>query len=176
MVRKILLILVILLVVFAVFIQSRPAAFSVQRSATMAATPATIFPHLNDFHLWDAWLPWNELDAQMQKTYSGSPSGVGAVYEWKGNDDVGSGRMTVTEAVANERVAIRLEFFEPMEGINPTTFTIVPHGAQSTVTWRMEGKNGFIGKAFSVFVDMDAMLGKDFDKGLAKLKAVVERP
>jgi hypothetical protein len=176
MLRKILLILAIVLIAFAVFIQSRPAAFSVQRSATMAAAPEKIFPHLNDFHLWDAWSPWNELDAQMQKTYSGSPSGVGAVYEWKGNDDVGSGRMTVTEAVPNEKVAIRLEFFKPMEATNPTTFTIVPQGAQSTVTWRMEGQNGFIGKAFSVFVDMDAMVGKDFDKGLAKLKAVVEKP
>ena len=161
-------------VVFCGVVATRPATFTVTRHATMAAAPEVVFPYVNDFQKWQAWSPWEKLDPAMQRTFSGPPAGVGADYAWTGNKAVGRGRMTVTESMQPSRVAIRLEFIEPMAGVSDTVFGLLPKDGGTEVTWTMTGHNDFVGKAFCMFMDMDAMVGKDFEAGLANLKARAE--
>lgn len=175
MLKKVLLALAIVCVGLCALIATRPDKFTIQRSAVIAAAPDKVFPHINDFHKWDAWSPWEKLDPKMQKSYTGAPAGQGAVYDWKGNDDVGTGRMTIVESAAGQKILIKLEFLEPWTAVNDTTFEFKPEGTGTAVTWRMEGKSDFMGKAMGLLMDMDSMIGKDFDQGLANLKGVVEK-
>lgn len=153
----------------------KPDTFTVTRVVTIKAPPEKIAPLINDFHQWAAWSPWEHLDPAMQRTFSGAPAGKGAIYEWKGNKDVGRGRMEVTDAATPAKTVIKLDFMEPFESHNTTEFTLVPQGAETQVTWTMNGPMQFISKIMSVFSSMDAMIGKDFDKGLASMKAVAEK-
>lgn len=153
---------------------SKPATFRVERGATIGAPPTAVFSNLEDFHRWAEWSPWEKLDPQMQRTHGGPPNGPGATYAWSGNDDVGEGRMTVLATKPNERVEIKLEFLKPFEATNTTIFALKPVSGGTEVSWSMEGPNSFIGKVMSVFADMDAMIGKDFEAGLANLKRVSE--
>ncbi len=173
MVKKILAAVAVLILGFVAFIATRPADFVVTRKATIAAPPEVIFPFVNDFHSWKQWSPWEGLDPKMVTTFDGPPAGKGAIYAWKGNDEVGEGRMTILESVPNDRVIIKLEFLKPFEATNTTTLDFVA-GPSTEVTWKMEGTNNFMSKAAGVFMNMDEMIGKDFDKGLAKLKALGE--
>lgn len=162
--------LVLLLAVIAM----QPADFSIQRSTTVAAPPETVFGLVNDFHQWDKWSPWAKLDPAMVTTFEGEALGAGAIYTWKGNSAVGEGKMTILESRSPELVGIQLEFIAPMKATNTAEFSFKPEGAGTAVTWSMAGRNNFMGKAFGFFVDMDAMLGADFEKGLAAMKAAAE--
>lgn len=174
MLKKILLGVAVALVALAGFVFTRPAAFSVQRSITIQSPADLPFALVNDFHRWAAWSPWEKKDPGMTRTFLGADAGLDAMYEWAGNKNVGAGRMTILESKPSERIRIRLEFLTPFEAQNTTTFTFTPSGNDVTVTWRMEGRNEFFGKLFSLFVDMDQAIGKDFDAGLANLKAAAE--
>jgi hypothetical protein len=172
---KIILVAILLIVVaFAIVVATRPGEFRVTRTATMAAPADLVFARVNDLHQWDAWSPWAKLDPGMKQTHAGAPAGPGAVYSWAGNKDVGEGRMTITESRTNELVRIQLEFLKPFASVNTTEFTFTPQGDQTTVAWSMTGKNNFIAKAFCMFMDMDKMVGGDFEKGLAQMKALTE--
>ena len=164
----------VLVLILVAVIATRPATFEVQRSATMAAAPATVHAIVNDPRRWAEWSPWEELDPDMKKTFSGAETGVGAIYEWEGNKDVGKGVMTIRESKSPELVRYELAFVEPFESVADTTIAIKPEGDGSQVTWTMSGKNNFIAKAFSLVMDMDSMIGSDFEKGLAKLTTVAE--
>jgi uncharacterized protein YndB with AHSA1/START domain len=154
---------------------TKPDTFSVERHTTIAASPAIVYANLDDFHRWAAWSPWEKLDPGMKKTYGGPAKGVGSTYAWSGNDDVGEGRMTVLESDPNRRLVVRLEFIKPFATTSTTVYTLEPAAAGGTeLTWSMDGPNSFPGKIMSVFVDMDAMIGKDFEKGLADLKRISE--
>jgi uncharacterized protein YndB with AHSA1/START domain len=159
---------------FLGFVATRPSDFRVERSIEIAAPTEAVFPHVNDFHRWAAWSPWEKLDPAMKKDFGGAPAGVGATYAWQGNDDVGSGKMSITESRPNERIGIQLVFLSPFEATNKTEFAFTPAGAGSTLTWTMTGQNDFMGKLFSVFMDMDWMIGKDFEAGLSGIKAQAE--
>lgn len=172
MLKKVALALVVLVAAFCLYVATRPAEFRIARSRTMAAPPETVHAHINDFRRWPAWSPWEKLDPAMKREVSGAPSGPGATYYWSGNDRVGEGRMTITESRPPQSVTIRLEFIEPWAATNTTRFDLVPSGQGTNVTWTMTGRNGFFAKAFSVFADMDAMVGPDFERGLASLDAV----
>jgi hypothetical protein len=174
MLKKILIVVAALVVVFAVVVAMQPAAFRIERKATIAAPDSVVFAQVNDFHRWDAWSPWAKLDPVMKQTYEGSPAGVGAVYSWAGNKDVGEGRMTITESTPNSLIRIKLEFLKPFATSNTTEFTFTPAGDQTSVTWAMTGQNNFIAKAFGLFMNMDKMIGGDFEKGLAQMKTAVE--
>ena len=174
MARKILAVLALLVAGFAVVVALQPAEFRVERSATIAAPPETVFAQVNDFHSWEAWNPWGKLDPAMQQSYSGAASGTGAGYAWAGDGNVGEGRMTITESRPPERILIRLEFLKPMAATNTAEFTFAPHDGGTVVTWSMTGRNGFMGKAFGLFMDMDQMVGGMFEQGLASMKAAVE--
>jgi uncharacterized protein YndB with AHSA1/START domain len=153
---------------------TRPGQFRVARSARIDAPPERVYEKVNDFHHWPSWSPWEELDPSMTKTHSGAPSGKGAVYEWKGNKKVGRGRMEITDSEPSRRIAMKLDFFEPFEAHNTVELTLVAGGNGTDVTWAMSGTNPFLMKVIGVFMNMDKMVGKDFEKGLARLKGLVE--
>lgn len=167
---------VIILVVtaFVIIVAIQPAVFRVSRSATIAAPASGIFPHVNEFRKWTSWSPWEKLDPNLGRTYEGPEGGEGAKYAWKGNKQVGEGRMTITQSTPNERIGIRLEFLKPFAATNQTEFLFKEQGGQTTVDWTMTGEKNFVMKAFCMFMNMDKMVGKDFEKGLAGLKAVSE--
>jgi Polyketide cyclase / dehydrase and lipid transport len=174
MLKKILLALVVILGAFAGFVATRPAHMHVERSISTKAPPSFVYGQIADFHLWGTWSPWEKLDPTMKKTYSGPESGEGAHYAWVGNDKVGEGAMTIVGAKSPERVDIKLEFLKPFAATNATTFLIKNTSEGSTVTWAMDGENNFMAKAAGIFMDMDKMVGGDFERGLAQLKAASE--
>jgi hypothetical protein len=153
---------------------TRPGTMRVERSTAVKATPPQIFPLINDFRRWTAWSPWEKIDPALNRTYKGAAQGRGAVYEWTGNRQVGQGRMEITDAAEPGRVTIDLDFIKPFKAHNVTRFELVPEGDSTRVTWTMTGATPFMGKVMGVFVDMDQMIGKDFEKGLVALKAVAE--
>ena len=176
MIKKILSGLGLALVLLLIFAATRPDTFRVERSIVVQAPAAKVFPLLNDFHNFPAWSPWQKLDPAMQVTHSGPQAGPGAVYTWKGNSDVGSGRMEVLAQVPDNSVTVKLDFLEPFEGHNTSQYTLKTEGATTTVTWAMFGPSPFVSKLMGVFVSMDSMIGKDFELGLTNLKAVAEKP
>jgi hypothetical protein len=163
-----------LIALFVAVVSTRPAAFRITRSATMAAPPAAVFEQVNDFRNWEAWSPWAKLDPTMKQTYEGAPAGVGAVYTWTGNNQVGEGRMTITESRPTDLVRIDLQFLKPFKANNVAEFTFKPADGQTAVEWSMTGTKNFMLKAFSLVMNMDKMVGRDFEKGLAAMKAKVE--
>jgi Polyketide cyclase / dehydrase and lipid transport len=172
---KILIGLAVLVVVFVAVVAMQPSEFRVVRNATIAAPAPVVFAEVNDFRKWEAWSPWAKLDPAMQKTYTGAPAGAGAVYAWSGNGEVGEGRTTITESRPGDLVRIRLEFVRPFAVTNDVEFTFKPDGDRTAVTWSMTGRNGFMAKAAGLFMDMDKMVGDQFESGLAQLKAVAEK-
>ena len=158
----------------AVVVATQPEEFKVSRTTSVKASPDVIFNQINDFHNWDKWSPWAKLDPNMKTTYSGPPAGVGSSYSWTGNDEVGEGKMTVIESRPSEQVKIDLDFIKPFAAKNLTEFSLKPDGDTTQVTWVMTGKKNFATKAFCLVMDMDKMVGGDFEKGLAQMKTVVE--
>jgi len=147
----------------------------VERTASIKAPPEKIFAVLDDFHNWGVWSPWEKMDPDMKRTFSGAANGQGAVYEWQGNSKVGQGRMEITDATAPSQVTIKLDFIKPFEGHNVAEFVLQPSGEATNVTWTMRGPSPYIAKVMSVFCNMDSMIGKDFEAGLANLKAATEK-
>ncbi|MBT9527094.1 MAG: SRPBCC family protein [Rhizobacter sp.] len=175
MLKKIALVIVALIAVVLIYAATRPDSFSVQRTATIKAPPEKVFALINDFHNWPAWSPWEKLDPAMKRTHTGANAGQGAVYAWLGNSDVGEGRMEIVESVPSSRVGIKLDFITPFESKNTTLFTLQPQGDSTQVTWLMQGPAPYVTKLMTVFVSMDKMIGKDFETGLANMKAAAEK-
>ena len=175
MIKKILLVIVVLVGAVLAYAATRPASMRVERQMTIQAPPDRIFTLISDFHNWAAWSPWEKMDPEMKRTYPGMQSGRGAAYEWAGNSDVGSGRMEITDVAPPSRITMNVDFSEPFEAHNVAEFTLVPHGHSTTVTWAMSGQNAYMAKLMGIFVDMDNMIGRDFETGLANLKAVAEK-
>ncbi len=163
-----------ILVGLLVVIAMQPADFRLERSATIGAPPEEVFAQVNDFHAWQEWSPWAKLDPDVKNTYQGSDAGTDAVFKWSGNNEVGEGKMTIIESKPNELVRIKLEFIRPFAATNTAEFDFKPEGEGTAVTWKMYGPNSFVGKAIHLVMDMDKMLGSDFEKGLAQMKSVVE--
>lgn len=172
MLKKILLGLVGVIALFLVYAATRPADFRVERSATLAASPAALFAQVNDHRKFNAWNPFLKVDPNVKNTYSGPASGVGAACSWDGNSDIGAGSATIVESKPGELVRMRMDWKRPMEGTATVDFTFKPAGDKTVVTWAMYGKNGFVGKAVSVFMDCDKMCGPPFEQGLADLGKV----
>ncbi|MBZ4376972.1 SRPBCC family protein [Corallococcus interemptor] len=162
------------LALFAGFVATRPDTFTVTRSATVPGSPDIAFGLVNDFHQWNQWSPWEGLDPDMKRTFGGAESGVGATYAWTGNDDVGQGQMTIEEASVNASIRVKLEFIKPFASTSITTFAFKPADTGTTVNWTMTGDHNFISKAMCLFMDMDQVVGKDFEKGLASLKTAAQ--
>jgi hypothetical protein len=169
-------VLAVVLVAFLGFVATRPADFRISRSAIMSAPPADVFAQVNDFHNWEAWSPWAKLDPNSKVTFAGASAGTGAIFTWAGNDKVGEGSMEITTSQPSELILIRLEFIKPFKDVCTTEFTFKPEGQQTQVSWTMSGQRGFMGKLVCCFMHMDKMVGGDFEKGLASMKDVVEKP
>jgi hypothetical protein len=153
---------------------TRPDTFQVQRATRVNASPAEIFPLINDLRRWSAWSPYERKDPAMKRTYSGAASGPGAVYEWDGNRDIGRGRMEITETSAPSRVTLKLDFIKPFEAHNVVEFTLEARGDATSVTWALHGPASYMSKIMGLFFSVERMVGKDFESGLANLKAVAE--
>jgi hypothetical protein len=156
----------------AAFIAWQPSEFLIVRGRTMAAPPEIVFAHVNDLHRWAAWSPWEKLDPDMKREHSGAPFGPGASYAWAGNEQAGEGRMTITDSQAPGSVTLRLEFVKPYPATNTVQFDILHGGLGTDVTWSMTGRNNFLAKAVSLFMDVDKMVGRDFEQGLEALDGV----
>lgn len=175
MLKKILIVLVLAIAGVLLYAATRPDTFQVQRRATIAAPPDKVFALVEDFHRWGEWSPWEKLDPAMTRTFSGAERGVGAVYAWRGNQDVGEGRMEITEATAPGKVLIKLDFIEPFPANNTAEFVLAPKDGGTEVTWTMRGPSPYVTKLMDTVIGMDRMVGKDFEAGLANLKAAAER-
>jgi hypothetical protein len=175
MIKKILIPVLILIVVFVIVVALQPSHYRIARSTTISAPPAEVFAQVNDLHKFQDWSPWAKLDPDLKQTYEGAPTGAGAAYAWEGNKKVGQGRMSITESKENELVNMRLEFFKPFASVATTEFALKPEADQTALTWSMSGENNFIAKAFCLFMNMDKMVGGDFERGLAQLKELIEK-
>jgi uncharacterized protein YndB with AHSA1/START domain len=174
MLKKIVLALSAFIVGFSIFVYLQPGEFKVSRAILIAAPAAQVFEQVNDFHHWTAWSPWAKLDPAMTTHFEGAPFGRGAVYGWKGNDKVGEGKMTLLQSDPASMIRIQIDFESPMKATHLTEFSFKADSQGTLVNWSMFGKNNFISKAFHLFIDMDKMIGADFEKGLAQLKMVSE--
>jgi len=174
MLIKILIGIAVIVVVFVVVVALQPSDFRIERTTTIAAPANAVFAQVNDFHKWEAWSPYDKIDPALKRIYSGAPAGVGAIYEWDGNKHVGEGKATITESRPNEWVQIRLDFLKPFAATNMAEFSLVPQGGQTAITWSMTGRNNFMFKAVGLFMNMDKMVGAQFEQGLAQLKTLVE--
>jgi uncharacterized protein YndB with AHSA1/START domain len=178
MLKAIAVIAVILAIAVAVVLalaMTKQDEIRVQRTATIRAPAEAIFPLIADFQKWRSWSPYEEKDPDMKRTYEGAASGKGAIYAWNGDKNVGSGRMEILDAATPSKVVIKLDFFTPFEGHNTAEFTMLPQGDGTRVTWLMHGPANFMSKLIQVFIDLDHMIGRDFEAGLAKLKQTVEK-
>ena len=176
MLKTILVALAVIIVVLVVIVALQPSDFRVARSTTISAPPPAVFAQVNDFHKWEAWNPWGKIDPAMKQTYEGALSGPGAIYTWSGNNEVGEGRMTITDSRPSDLIRDKLEFFKPFAGTNTAEFAFKPEGNQTLVTWSMFGEKNFIAKAVHLVMNMDKMIGGQFEKGLADMKSAVEAP
>ena len=170
----ILLALAYIAILFVIVIAGRPDEFVVSRQTKISAPPEKVFPHVNELRNWEAWNPWGKMDPNCKMTYEGPPAGVGASYEWAGDNKIGAGRNTITESKPGELVRFRLEFFKPMAATNAAVFTFQPDVRQTVVTWTMSGKSNLVSKVFGLVVNCDKMCGDQFEKGLAQMKSLVE--
>lgn len=167
-------VLLVLVAAVLVVASTKPDTFRVARTATIKAPPEEIFGFIDDFRKWDAWSPYEKLDPAMTRTYGATTKGKGAVYAWDGNSKVGAGRMEIIEDSPPSQITIKLDFARPFEGHNVAAFTLKAGEDATTVTWAMDGPLAYVAKVMSVFFDMDRMIGKEFETGLANLKALAE--
>lgn len=172
--KKIMLALVAIIVVFVVIVAMQPSEFRIVRSETIPAPAEFVFAQVNDFHNWEAWSPWAKLDPAAKNSFEGPEAGPGAIFKWSGNDKVGEGTMTLTESQPNDLIRIKLDFERPFKDTSTAEFTFKPQGSQTLVTWSMFGRKNLIGKAVCLFMNMDKMVGAEFERGLAQMKAAVE--
>jgi len=175
MIRIILMTIVLLAAGVLIFAATKPDVFRVERSTVIRAPADRVFVLINDFKQWEAWSPWEKKDPSMKRSYSANTAGKGATYAWEGNKDVGQGSMEISEAMAPARIRLKLDFVKPFEAHNTVTFTLTPQGDGTAVNWAMEGPTPYFAKIIHVFMNMDAMVGRDFEAGLASLKTLAEK-
>ncbi|MDP9171905.1 MAG: SRPBCC family protein [Acidobacteriota bacterium] len=175
MIVKILIALVLAVGVFCLVAVMQPATYHVERSTTIAAPPDRVYALVNDFHNWDDWSPWAKLDPAMTHSVSGPAAGTGSTYTWSGNDKAGAGTMIIRDSQPDSHVGIHLAFTKPYASSSDVAFSIKPQGPGTAVVWSMDGENGFMLKAMSLFTSMDKMIGPDFEKGLGQLKTLSEK-
>jgi hypothetical protein len=160
----------LVLIAILAYAASRPSHARIERTALLDAPADSLFALINDFRLWSRWSPYEQNDPGLRRTFSGAAAGPGAEYYWSGNGKAGTGRMTILESRPAERISIKLEFIKPFKSTNHGYFNISPTAEGTQVTWGMDCENPFLGKVFGIFVDVDKMVGKDFEAGLANLE------
>lgn len=174
MIESLVIAVVVLLVLLLIYTATRPDTFRVERTANIKAPPEKIFALINDFREWEPWSPWEKIDPAVKRSYSGSASGEGAVYEWNGNKNLGQGRMEIIESWPPAKVLIKIDFIKPFQAHNTIEFTLVRHDDYTAVTQAMYGPSPFMSKLMGIFCSMDKMVGQKYEEGLANLKAIAE--
>ena len=174
MLIKTLIALAAIVVVFVAVVAMQPSEFRVARETTIAAPVPVVFAQVNDFQQWRAWSPYDKLDPAMRKTYQGPPAGAGASYSWVGNSHAGEGRATIIDSRPSDLIRIQLDFVKPFAGTAFAEFAFKPEGDRTVVEWSLAGNNNFVSKAVHLFLNMDKMVGGQFEEGLAELKSVAE--
>jgi uncharacterized protein YndB with AHSA1/START domain len=174
MLKIILIVVVVLLAIVLIYAATKPDTLHVERTIDIKASPEKLFPLINDFQQWGAWSPYNK-DPAMKKTYSGSASGKGAIYAWEGNKEVGQGEITIVDSTPPREIVMALHMIKPFEGHNHVVFSLDAKGDATTVTWTLEDKHTYFMKVMSLFLNLDKMIGGDFETGLARLKAIAEK-
>jgi uncharacterized protein YndB with AHSA1/START domain len=174
-IRSIVIVVVVIVAGILILAATKPDTFRVQRSAAIKAPPEKIFALIDDFTAWPAWSPWEKKDPAMKRNYGATARGKGAAYAWEGNKDVGQGSMEIAESTPPAKIVLNLNFAKPFEAHNRVEFTLAPMGDTTKVTWEMQGPTPFFAKIIHVFINMDRMVGKDFEAGLVNLKAVAEK-
>lgn len=169
--------IIVALAIAAILIlaSTKPDTFRIERSAVINSPADRIFSVLSDFHQWGGWSPWENKDPDMKRTFGGPERGKGALYGWEGDKNVGTGRMEILEANTPSKLVIKLDFLKPFEAHNTAEFTMLPQGSATNVHWVMHGPSSFMAKVMHVFINMDKMVGKDFEAGLANLKHLTEK-
>jgi carbon monoxide dehydrogenase subunit G len=175
MLKKILIALAVLVAVFIFVVAIQPSEFQVERTATIATPQAEVFAQVNDLRKWDAWSPWAKLDPNAKIAFEGPEAGQGAAMSWAGNDKVGEGKMTIVESRPGEAVKLKVDFAKPFEATSNSDFAFKPEGDGTAVTWTMSAHHSFLEKAFCLVMNGKKMVGDDLEKGLAQLKALLER-
>src|ERR1044072_6930095 len=144
MVKKILIAIVVLVAGFAGYVALQPPELRIERTATIAAPPSAVFPHVKELKAWDAWSPWAKIAPTAKVTFEGPAAGNGAVFTWSGNDYIGEGKMTILVSRPNEQIKIRTDFVKPFAGSNLSGFTFKPDGDKTIVTWDMQSEQPFL--------------------------------
>lgn len=168
-------VVVVLIAALLMYAATKPNTYRVERSAAINSPPDKVFGLINDLHAWASWSPWEKKDLAMKKTHSGAPQGKGAILEWDGDKDVGTGRMEVRESIPASKIVIQLDFLKPFEAHNTAEFRLIPNAGSTQVTWAMYGPQPYMMKVMGLFCNPDKMVGKDFEDGLANLKAIAEK-
>jgi len=172
--RNVLLGLIAIVGVLAIVVVFQSSELRVSRETKIDAPPATVFEQVNDLHKWQEWSPWDKMDPEMKRSFDGPPSGKNASYAWSGNDQVGEGKMTIIESKPNELIRVKLDFVRPWPSANEVEFHFKPEGASTETTWTMTCNKNFMAKAAGLFMNMEKLIGGDFEKGLAEMKKVSE--
>lgn len=170
----ILFLIIAAIAVFLIYVARLPSAFLITRHMTISVPAALVFEQVNNFHLWQAWSPWARIDPNANTIFEGPMSGIGAIYRWSGNQQIGAGNMTIIDSQPNQLIRIRLEFIRPQPGVSTTEFTFESDEGNTLVRWSMSGHNNFITRAVCTFVSMDKIVGSMFEQGLHNLRAVLE--
>ena len=175
MIKTILIVLVLVIAALLIYAATKPDSFRIERSTTIKAPPEKIFALIDDFKQWETWSPWEKIDPALKRTYSGTTSGVGSIYEWSGNKDIGQGRMEIVESTPSSKVSLKLDFVTPFEAHNRVDFMLAQQGDMTTVTQAMYGPSPYISKLMTMFFSMDKMVGEKYEEGLATLKMISEK-
>ena len=175
MLKKIVAVIVLGVAGFLAYVATLPDVYQLTRSAVISAPPEAVFGHLEDFRKWDAWSPWAKRDPNAKATFSGEAKGKGAVFAWDGNSDVGVGKMTIVQSRPAQGLNIKLDFTKPYESTSNVVFLLKPEGGGTRVTWSMNRRQSFFERAMCTAMGgLERLVGPDYEKGLANLKAVAE--
>ncbi|MBY0475691.1 MAG: SRPBCC family protein [Nitrosomonas sp.] len=174
MLKKTVILSMTLIATILIYAAMQPDTFRIERSISINASPEKIFPHINDFHRWEAWSPWEKIDPGIKRSYSGAESGKGAIYEWQGNQDIGQGRMEIVKSTPSRNLVIELHFLQPFEARNTVEFQLEAGDNATAVTQAMYGSNSFVSKLMNLIFDMDKMVGEKYEEGLVSLKTIAE--
>ena len=175
MIKTIATVLALLIAAILIYAATKPDSFRIERSTTIKATSEKVFALINDYKQWEAWSPWEKIDPALKRTYSGAASGVGAIYEWSGNKDIGQGRMEIVESTPSTKVSLKLDFITPFEAHNMVDFTLAQQGDTTTITQAMYGPSPYLSKLMTIFFSMEKMVGGKYEEGLANIKAIAEK-
>ena len=175
MIKTIATVLALLIAAILIYAATKPDSFRIERSTTIKAPSEKVFALINDYKQREAWSPWEKIDPALKRTYSGAASGVGAIYEWSGNKDIGQGRMEIVESTPSTKVSLKLDFITPFEAHNMVDFTLAQQGDTTTITQAMYGPSPYLSKLMTIFFSMEKMVGGKYEEGLANIKAIAEK-